>query len=211
MAEASASSSSSSTHPQSSHDDIVGGLRSRSEELTEDAPSVHDLEGAKRGGDAEPRRAHAHEEDEGERETRAEDVAGRTLLRKILDAMVIAAAAEARATATTTVASDVVVSIGAIAEAEALGAAKTVASSIGPGLGLIAGGGGGGSGAMRVFVEEHLCTIAHLSHRRERHCRLILQHAAADIVVNYIADILAGGARASVDSEGAVQGFESWG
>jgi hypothetical protein len=52
---------------------------------------------------------------------------------------------------------------------------------------------GGGDGALRVFVKQHLGVLAHLSHRRELHCRVILQHAAADRVVNHLADILRGG------------------
>ena len=44
---------------------------------------------------------------------------------------------------------------------------------------------------MRAFVDAHPDRLAHLSHRRERHCRVILQHPAADRVVHHVADILA--------------------
>ena len=48
-----------------------------------------------------------------------------------------------------------------------------------------------GGASLRAFVDAHLDRLAHLSHRRERHCRVILQHPAADRVVHHVADILA--------------------
>lgn len=62
----------------------------------------------------------------------------------------------------------------------------------------------GGGGALNAFVKAHLGTLAHLSHRRERHCRVILQHAAADRIVSYIADILAGGTSARRNGDSAL-------
>jgi hypothetical protein len=39
------------------------------------------------------------------------------------------------------------------------------------------------SAAFYSLPEEFLEPLAHMSHRRERHCRVILQHACADAVI----------------------------
>lgn len=108
-------------------------------------------------------------EQDDDEETEEEDAAARARLNEILDAVV--------------------------SEAEAAGGDRTRGVGTGEGAGGVEGGGGAGASSLRSsFVAKHLDTLAHLSHRRERHCRVILQHPAADTIVNYIADILAGGA-----------------
>ena len=180
LVRSSSSSSSSLIRPESwvrlsdsSSSHLLEHQRSDSvEELTEDAPSASDIQAA-------PRRMSSREPDaerDDDEETEEEEAAARVRLNEILDAVV--------------------------AEAEAAGGARSSTLGVGTGEGAAGGGGGGGGGAVASpgssFVAKHLDTLAHLSHRRERHCRVILQHPAADTIVNYIADILAGGAYSSL-------------
>ena len=162
---------------------------SRPDELAEDAPSVYELVGAaqlqrhsapvhnqarvaadvkeEEGQQAE---GQLQEQKEGEEdaEDAVEDAAARVTLREILSVLQLAQGARG-----------------------------------GGGSGGDGGGGGDSSGSggsdgcddgAKSFAKEHLSTIAHLTHRRERYCRVLLQHPAADVLVNYIADVLARGA-----------------
>ena len=69
------------------------------------------------------------------------------------------------------------------------------------------GSGGGGiaqaqqvrcdAASLRAFARDTLPPLVHLSHRRERHCRIMLQHPNADALAWRLHDLLVGASRSA--------------